>query len=54
VAFWIPAIAFAMWMVGQTVLLLRALKLQEQEEGAESEAAQESDLSTAYDGTANR
>jgi hypothetical protein len=54
VAFWIPAIAFAMWMVGQTVLLLRALKLQEQEEGTEAEAAQESDLSTAYEGTANR
>jgi hypothetical protein len=52
-AFWIPAIAFALWMIGQTVLILRALKFQEREDVAESDAAEESDLSTAYDGTAN-
>jgi hypothetical protein len=54
VAFWIPAIAFGMWMMGQTVLFLRALKVQEMEERAESGAGQESDLSTASDGTATR
>jgi hypothetical protein len=54
VAFWIPTIAFGMWLMGQTVLFLRAFKVQELEENAESGAGQESNLSTEYDGTATR
>jgi hypothetical protein len=54
IAFWIPAIAFGMWMMGQTVLFLRALKVQELEEIAASSAGPESDLATASDGTGTR
>jgi hypothetical protein len=54
VAFWIPAVAFGIWLMGQTLLFLRALKVQELEECVESDAELQADPSTAYDGTAAR
>jgi hypothetical protein len=53
VAFWIPLVGTFLWVIGQTVLFLRALKVQEREEDAESGAGHESELSTPYD-TATR
>lgn len=54
VAFWIPAVAFASWMACQSVLILRALKVQELEDVTEAGAARETDLSGEYDGTVTR
>jgi hypothetical protein len=52
VAFWIPAFAFGGWIFGQTWLIFRALKVQENEERAASDSADDSQRPVEHDGTA--